>query len=132
MKENLSFEQVMNKDSTINDSAQFKDNIEIKDPTIQYEKSKVNFTKDASSPADFKYYPDSPTSLMNKTRFNMKQASKFYDPCAESSKMSIRCMEVNGRENKEACNEFFQAYRDCKKEWMKERKKSKLEGKDGW
>ena len=107
-----------------------KERFQDSEPSVQYNKDTVNFTDNASSPAEFKYYPDSPNSVLNKVRFDLKQASKFYDPCAESSKMSIRCLEVNGRENKAICNEYFQAYRDCKKEWLEQRKRDRLKG--GW
>lgn len=87
-------------------------------PSIPYDKSKIDFTEGSNSPQDFKYYPDTPNSVVNKLQFESKQPSKFYDPCIESSRMSIRCLEINGRENKAICNEYFQAYRDCKKAWV--------------
>lgn len=86
--------------------------------SIPYDKSKIDFTEGSNSPQDFKYYPDTPNSAVNKLQYESKQPSKFYDPCAESSRMSIRCLEINGRENKAICNEYFQAYRDCKKAWV--------------
>lgn len=102
--------------------------LEASDPSVEFNSEKVDFTKGNAS--QFKYYPDSPTSEINKLRFETKGPSKYYDPCSESSKMSIRCMEVNGKYNKHLCNEYFQAYRDCKKEWLAERRRERSKG--GW
>lgn len=100
----------------------------VKDETL-YDKSKVDFT--SSSSGEYKFYPDQPNSLEHMVNFSAKEPSKFYDPCAESSRMSVRCLEINGRENKAVCNEYFEAYRECKKAWLAHRRKERLEGR-GW
>ncbi|EEH10617.1 mitochondrial cytochrome c oxidase assembly factor [Histoplasma capsulatum G186AR] len=58
-----------------------------------------------------------------KPAFTHKPASGFYDPCQDFADRSIKCMRRNGND-KTMCSDYFQAYRDCKKEWMTQRKKS--------
>lgn len=77
---------------------------------------------------DVRFYPDRPTQRLHKDRFIIKEPSRYYDPCAESSKMAIRCMENNEEDYKEICSEYFQAYRECKKEWMEQRRKDNRNG----
>lgn len=84
----------------------------------------VNFTPNPNDPKSFKYFPDDPNSAENRFNFKNKEPSKFYDPCSESSRMSINCLEQN-QDNKAACKEFFLAYRECKKKWMEERRRNK-------
>ena len=42
----------------------------------------------------------------------------YYSPCAEASKASLACMETNDYD-REKCMAYFQAYRDCKKAWVR-------------
>lgn len=46
-----------------------------------------------------------------------KSFSKHYDPCQEVADKSIKCLHRNPG-NKDLCNDYFQAYRDCKKAWV--------------
>jgi cytochrome c oxidase assembly protein subunit 23 len=91
--------------------------------SVERDRSKVDFTKDG----ELKFYPDNPTSKPNKQAFASKQPSQFFDPCAEASKMSLKCMERNNFD-RDQCMEYFHAYRDCKKEWQDRRKQDKREG----
>lgn len=77
---------------------------------------------------DVRFYPDKPTQRIHKDRFIIKEPSRYYDPCAESSRMAIRCMENHDDDYKEVCAEYFQAYRECKKEWMEQRKRDNRNG----
>lgn len=86
----------------------------------------VKKTEDGKT--ELHFYPDKPTQRRHKDRFIIKEPSKFYDPCAESSKMAIKCMESHDEDYKEVCSELFQAYRDCKKEWMTQRRKDLRSG----
>ncbi|KAG6332519.1 hypothetical protein ID866_6569 [Astraeus odoratus] len=46
--------------------------------------------------------------------------SKHTDPCEEAAKASLTCMDQN-EYNKDKCQDFFQAYRDCKRAWLDQR-----------
>ncbi|CAH2447922.1 Mitochondrial copper homeostasis protein [Komagataella phaffii CBS 7435] len=85
------------------------------------DKEKINFTK--GSKDQFKYYPDTPTREKLERALLLKDPTKFYDPCAESAKMATRCMERHDQDYKEVCYEFFQAYRECKKDWLEMKKR---------
>lgn len=53
--------------------------------------------------------------------FFSKGPSQFYDPCAEASKMSMKCLERNNYD-KDMCTEYFKAYKECKQEWVSKEK----------
>ncbi|SCW02419.1 LAFE_0F06018g1_1 [Lachancea fermentati] len=109
----------------MSDNTPKKDSIpENVDPQLQTDKQKVNFTPESTDVNSFKYYPDNPESILNKYRFAAKDASRFYDPCQESSKMSMKCLELNNYD-KEMCKEYFDAYRECKKQWLQARRKDR-------
>ncbi|KAF1815482.1 hypothetical protein P152DRAFT_455196 [Eremomyces bilateralis CBS 781.70] len=57
-------------------------------------------------------------------KFESKQLSKYMDPCQEAANRSLKCLARNGGE-KEMCNDYFLAYRDCKKQWLEDRNKNK-------
>lgn len=78
--------------------------------------------------SEVRFYPDRPTQRLHKDRFIIKEPSRYYDPCAESSKMAVRCMENHDEDYKEVCAEYFRAYRECKKEWMEQRKRDNRNG----
>ncbi|GFN12907.1 coiled-coil-helix-coiled-coil-helix domain-containing protein [Aspergillus tubingensis] len=50
-------------------------------------------------------------------KFTSKPASEYFDPCQDFADRSLKCMKRNGFD-KEMCSDYFQAYRDCKKEWV--------------
>lgn len=81
---------------------------------------------------DVRFYPDKPTQRVHKDRFIVKEPSRYYDPCAESSKMAVRCMENHDEDYKQVCSEYFRAYRECKKEWMAQRKRDNRTGGSIW
>ncbi|KAF2405318.1 hypothetical protein EJ06DRAFT_552731 [Trichodelitschia bisporula] len=56
-----------------------------------------------------------------------KAYSKYFDPCQEAASRSLKCLKRNGGD-KEMCQDYFEAYRDCKKEWMTQRKEAKVKG----
>ncbi|KAI0793908.1 hypothetical protein C8Q74DRAFT_1365447 [Fomes fomentarius] len=60
--------------------------------------------------------------------FKNKPVSKFVDPCGEASKASLDCMNLNDYD-RDKCLDYFQAYRDCKKAWMEQRKADRRAGK---
>ncbi|KAI6154311.1 hypothetical protein EDD17DRAFT_1738299, partial [Pisolithus thermaeus] len=43
--------------------------------------------------------------------------SKHTDPCEDAAKASLKCMDRN-QYDKDKCQDFFQAYRDCKRAWV--------------
>ncbi|EMD38845.1 hypothetical protein CERSUDRAFT_47802 [Gelatoporia subvermispora B] len=53
--------------------------------------------------------------------------TKFVDPCTEASKASMACMDRNDYD-RDKCMDFFRAYRDCKKEWLEQRKTDRRAG----
>jgi cytochrome c oxidase assembly protein subunit 23 len=98
-------------------------------PDVSQQKDKVDFTK---GPVDsYKYYPDNPTSSYHKSKFAGKGPSRYYDPCQESANMSIKCLESNNFD-RDMCHEYFKAYRECKKEWLSQRRKDTRNGTGGW
>lgn len=46
-----------------------------------------------------------------------KEPSQYYDPCQQASQMSLGCLERNNYD-KEACIEYFKAYKECRQEWV--------------
>ncbi|KAH7132108.1 cytochrome c oxidase-assembly factor COX23, mitochondrial [Dendryphion nanum] len=55
---------------------------------------------------------------------NSKAYSEYFDPCQEAANKSIRCLNRNGGD-RQMCTDFFQAYRDCKEQWMNARKEAR-------
>ncbi|QDS67646.1 Mitochondrial copper homeostasis protein [Venturia effusa] len=64
---------------------------------------------------------ESPWSKDKAKKFETKPHSKYYDPCQDAASRSIKCLQRNAGD-KEMCQDFFQAYRDCKKEWIEQRR----------
>ncbi|CAI7581913.1 unnamed protein product [Penicillium crustosum] len=56
-------------------------------------------------------------------KFTHKHASEYYDPCQDFADRSLKCMKRNAFE-REMCHDYFQAYRDCKKNWLTQKKAS--------
>jgi len=55
-------------------------------------------------------------------------SSKFIDPCADASKASMDCLNRHDYD-RDACLAYFQAYRDCKNTWIKQRKDDRRAGR---
>lgn len=96
---------------------------------VEKDVSKVNFTEGGVE--SFKFYPDNPENHRHKYRWAMKEPSKFYDPCEESRMASMDCLYRN-QQDKYACQEFFDAYRECRKDFFRKRKQDRIQGKGGW
>lgn len=58
-----------------------------------------------------------PWTKETKARFENKSKSEFFDPCQEAAERSLRCLRRNDYD-KAFCGDYFQAYRDCKKQWI--------------
>ncbi|KAJ5112310.1 Cytochrome c oxidase-assembly factor cox23 [Penicillium argentinense] len=54
-------------------------------------------------------------------KFSNKPASEFYDPCQDFADRSLKCLKRNNFD-REMCGDYFQAYRDCKKNWLNQKK----------
>ncbi|EFI27381.1 hypothetical protein CC1G_14852 [Coprinopsis cinerea okayama7 len=56
--------------------------------------------------------------------------SKFIEqvPCAAASKASMDCLDRNNYD-RDACLEYFKAYRECKNTWIRQRKEDRHAGK---
>ncbi|THU99136.1 hypothetical protein K435DRAFT_659513 [Dendrothele bispora CBS 962.96] len=59
---------------------------------------------------------------------NRPEVTKFVDPCEAASKASLTCMTKNDFD-RDKCLDYFQAYRDCKKAWMDQRKADRRAGR---
>lgn len=64
------------------------------------------------------------------------KAATFLTNCARENRASLDCIERN-YQNRAACNEFFQAYKDCRKEENEQRKMANAKAYDngnsgGW
>lgn len=93
------------------------------------EKEKVDFTE--GGPEEFKFYPDNPKNHRHKYRWVNKDPSKYYDPCEESRQASINCV-LRNQEDKSVCQEFFDAYRECTRDFFAKKKQDRQSGKKGW
>ncbi|KAJ4394442.1 Mitochondrial copper homeostasis protein [Gnomoniopsis smithogilvyi] len=63
---------------------------------------------------------EEPWNKETKEKFKGKSKSKWLDPCQEAASMSIKCLNRNGGD-RAMCQEYFSAYRECKKEWITKR-----------
>ncbi|KAF9499569.1 hypothetical protein BDN71DRAFT_1502910 [Pleurotus eryngii] len=54
--------------------------------------------------------------------------SQFIDPCEAAAKASLQCMNRNDFA-RDKCTDYFQAYRDCKKAWIEQRKEDRRAGR---
>ncbi|KAI0704306.1 hypothetical protein BC835DRAFT_1262118 [Cytidiella melzeri] len=62
------------------------------------------------------------------SHFKNRPMSKFVDPCEEAAKASYKCLDKFDYD-RDKCTDFFQAYRDCKKTWMEQRKADRRAGR---
>ncbi|KAF2684713.1 cytochrome c oxidase-like protein-assembly factor COX23 [Lentithecium fluviatile CBS 122367] len=85
--------------------------------------------KDSSPASTSTPSSDAAWSNGTATRFENKAYSEYFDPCQEAAQKSIRCLHRNGGE-RAMCSDFFQAYRDCKEQWMAARKEARK--KSSW
>ncbi|OIW22607.1 hypothetical protein CONLIGDRAFT_216918 [Coniochaeta ligniaria NRRL 30616] len=70
-----------------------------------------------------------PWNKETKAKFESKDRSQWLDPCQAAAERSIRCLHRNGGD-RALCTDYFQAYRDCKKEWLEKRRlERRKEGK---
>ncbi|KAI5803412.1 hypothetical protein DFH27DRAFT_48226 [Peziza echinospora] len=84
-----------------------------------------------ASAAGITYTPptfvENPVEPQVKKIFRGKGASEFFDPCQDAASKSIKCLHRNNGD-REMCSDYFQAYRDCKKKWIEERKEDRKKG----
>lgn len=65
-----------------------------------------------------------PWSRETRDKFESKSKSEYLDPCQEAASRSIRCLHRNDGD-RSMCQDYFQAYRECKKNWVNRRKDEK-------
>jgi len=70
---------------------------------------------------------DNVKPLDYKEQFSGRVTSKFIDPCAAASKASMDCLNRNDYD-RDSCLDYFQAYRDCKNTWIKQKKQDRRAG----
>ncbi|WVO24966.1 cytochrome c oxidase-assembly factor COX23, mitochondrial [Cryptococcus decagattii] len=75
-------------------------------------------TKDLEIPEDYK-----------KTFRGRGTVSKFVDPCEAARKASLDCLE-RAHYNRSECMDFFTAYKECKGNWLAQRKEDRMKGRD--
>lgn len=90
-----------------------------------YIKAPIMASKDAKDNAGEPW--DSKTS----EKFNSKLPGEYLDPCQEAASRSLKCLHRNGGD-REMCTDYFQAYRDCKQQWLSARKEAKLKDGKSW
>ncbi|KAK3048159.1 Mitochondrial copper homeostasis protein [Extremus antarcticus] len=72
---------------------------------------------------------DTSTWKKGEAKFTSKRYSEYFDPCQEVADRSLKCLRRNGGD-RAMCQDYFDAYRACKKSWMEEMQKQKrAEGK---
>ncbi|RDB20849.1 Cytochrome c oxidase-assembly factor COX23, mitochondrial [Hypsizygus marmoreus] len=72
---------------------------------------------------------DNATPLNYREQFQGRGvSSQFIDPCAAASKASMDCMNRHDYD-RDFCLDYFQAYRDCKKIWIEQRKEDRRAGR---
>lgn len=59
-----------------------------------------------------------------------KTVSKYTDPCAKASELSMKCLEKNSYDRTK-CADEFNNYRECKKAWIQQRRTDRLNGRPG-
>ncbi|PVU92136.1 hypothetical protein BB559_003826 [Furculomyces boomerangus] len=57
--------------------------------------------------------------------FEKKTPGRYMNPCEIESRASLKCLEIN-EYKKPLCKEYFDAYIQCKKLWMEERKAARF------
>ncbi|KAF9245232.1 hypothetical protein BU15DRAFT_41205 [Melanogaster broomeanus] len=58
-----------------------------------------------------------------------KSYTEYTDPCEDASKASLSCMDRNGY-NRDKCMQYFQAYKDCKRAWIDQRRADRRSGRE--
>lgn len=93
------------------------------------DKNEVDFTKGGVD--NYKFYPDNPENHRHKYRWVHKEPTKFYDPCEQSRQASINCV-LRNQEDRSVCQDFFDAYKECKRDFFKKKREDRVKGKGGW
>jgi cytochrome c oxidase assembly protein subunit 23 len=60
-----------------------------------------------------------------------QQAATFLTKCSKENSASLNCIERN-YQNRAACNDFFQEYKDCRKKENDDRKAANAGSSSGW
>jgi len=63
--------------------------------------------------------------------FQSKRNSEYFDPCQDAADRSLKCLRRNGGDRL-LCHDYFDAYKECKKRWMEERKEAKRKAGGSW
>lgn len=99
----------------------------LKSDAVEMDKTKVDFTKDGA----YKFYPDNPENHRHKYRWLTKEPSKFYDPCEQSRQALLDCI-LRNQDDRLVCQDFFDAYRECRKDFLKKKRQDRRDGVRGW
>jgi len=74
---------------------------------------------------------DTGTWKKGQSRFSSKRNSEYFDPCQEAADKSLKCLRRNGGDRL-MCTDYFDAYKECKKNWMEEMKEEKRKNAKPW
>ncbi|KAG7444293.1 uncharacterized protein BT62DRAFT_899827 [Guyanagaster necrorhizus] len=61
-------------------------------------------------------------------REQFQVGSMLISPCEAASKASLSCLSRNDYD-RDACQAYFQAYRDCKAAWLQQRRDDRKAGR---
>lgn len=65
------------------------------------------------------------------SQFSSKRNSEYFDPCQEAADRSLKCLRRNGGA-RDMCMDYFDAYRECKKNWIAHMKEEKRKAGKWW
>ncbi|KAK9455224.1 hypothetical protein V1511DRAFT_499820 [Dipodascopsis uninucleata] len=97
---------------------------------IDIEESSVDVIRRFET-SPYQMFPDDPYHARHSSAMAAKEASKFYDPCKLSARMSYNCLERVKFKPKLAqaeCKEYFDAYKECKAAWRDMLREQKSKG----
>lgn len=101
------------------------------DPTTGT-KIREKIQQDLNPGRDFKHNSGKPKAPSYAPK-DHRSAATYLTSCSKENRASLQCIERN-YQNRQACEEFFQAYKACRREENEQKRKATYaEGKkDGW
>ncbi|ADV25748.1 cytochrome c oxidase-assembly factor COX23, mitochondrial [Cryptococcus gattii Ru294] len=82
----------------------------------------------STNPTPFANRPAPPTKDLEIPE-DYKKTFRFVDPCEAARKASLDCLE-RAHYNRSECMDFFTAYKECKGNWLAQRKEDRMKGRD--
>ncbi|KAH9924751.1 uncharacterized protein B0H18DRAFT_1119772 [Fomitopsis serialis] len=91
--------------------------------------ARATSTSDKTEPEPLPHPQENAKPDDYRERLQGRITTKFVDPCDRAAKASMDCLNRN-EFDREQCLDFFQAYRDCKKDWLDQRKADRRAGRE--